>query len=368
MERRCKMAEGKQDIRQSNMELLRIICMAIIIVFHILTQTKAGSLSIETGINYILVIISGFGGRLVCNCFVMIGAWFLTESNFKAERILKLWLEVYFYAVLITILCMILNVGNANIVTLVQAFFPIYGRPVWFAAEYMCMLILSPFMNKLLETNHEICKKLLIIFGVLIIGCATMFPIEHTTPAFSELVWFCFLYLLIGYWKKFPIYFCQKKGLCWILFGITYLVQCVLYIMCVNCGVVQLRTIANYYMHHYETLLAFLSSIFLFYAMKNTHISYNRVINTIARSAFAVYLIHQIPAFYPFLWNGIFQVDSHVYEEYFFLYIIGIEILLFVFGVISEKIRSCFFSYFVYNCITYERVVNFLGKYIDIKE
>ena len=102
--------------------------------------------------------------------------------------------------------------------------------------------------------------------------------------------------------------------------------------------------------------------------MKNTHISYNRVINTIARSVFAVYLIHQIPAFYPFLWNGIFQVDSHVYEEYFFLYIIGIEILLFVFGVISEKIRSCFFSYFVYNCITYERVVNFLGKYIDIKE
>lgn len=358
------MQEQAQN-RQSNMELLRIICMISIIGIHIMTQTDARLLRMDAGINYFFLVFCSYGGRLVCNCYVMIGAWFLTDSKFKAERILNLWLEVFFYSVIITVACFITNVGNVSITTLIQAFFPICGRPVWFATEYICMLILTPFMNKLLEFSIVTCRKLLIIFGGLIIGCASFFPIEHTTPAFSELVWFCFLYLLVGYWKKYPRKFCNQGKKCWILFGVTYMLQCIIYIILMNAGIEQFEGIAKYYMTHYETLLAVASSLFLFYAMKNTNISYNRCINGIGGATFAVYLIHQIPAFYPYLWNGIFHVNQYIEKKYFFAYMIMIEIVLFVGCMFIDKGRKGLFAYMIQTNKMYRKLSGSIEKFIE---
>ena len=76
-------------MRQSNFELLRIMCMLSIIGIHVYTQTNASRLTIDNGLNYIFIVFIAYGGRLVCNCYVMIGAWFLTESDFKAERVVN---------------------------------------------------------------------------------------------------------------------------------------------------------------------------------------------------------------------------------------------------------------------------------------
>lgn len=78
---------------------------------------------------------------------------------------------------------------------------------VWFAAEYICLLFLSPYMNELLE-------KML------------------------DRLWnYVFSFMRIVY-----------RG--------------------TNIGVRQAEKIANYYMNHYETLLGFTCSVFLFYEIK----------------------------------------------------------------------------------------------------
>ena len=137
--------------RKSNFELLRIITMIIIICGHICAQTAVGELKPSDGINYYFMMFVGNGGRLVINCFVMIGAYFLSDTGFKARRVIDLWLEIFFYSVIIEAICYIFKIGDYNITWLVQSFFPIMGRPVWFGAEYICMLLLSPFMNRLLK-------------------------------------------------------------------------------------------------------------------------------------------------------------------------------------------------------------------------
>lgn len=355
---------NQSKIRQSNFELLRIVCMVYIIGIHIMTQTDAGLLRYDAGINYVFLVFFSYGGRLACNCYVMIGAWFLTESKFKAEKILNLWLEIFFYTTIITLLCLFCNVGNANIVTLVQAFFPVFGRPVWFPAEYICMLLLSPFMNKLLDTNIVACRKILIILGTLIIGCASLFPIEHTTPAFSELVWFCFLYFLVGYWKAKPRKFCSQGKKCWVLFGIIYMFLCVAYMILVNMGIEQLKQIANYYRNHYETLLAFASSVYLFYAMKNTHIPQSRLINGIGGATFSVYLIHQTPAFYPYLWNGIFHVNKYVETKFFFLYMIMVELVLFVGCMPIDRGRKWIFIHAIEGSKAYKKIAKVINQFM----
>jgi hypothetical protein len=306
----------------------------------------------------------GSAGRLAINCFVMIGAYFLVDSEFKAERVVNLWLQVFVYCGLITLICLFTGKGDVNIVNLVQAFLPVFGRPVWFGAEYICLLILSPFLNKLLEQRH-ITKRLLQIFGILIIGCATLFPVEHTTPAFSELAWFSFLYLLVGYWKK---YMNERSNKIWYIFAIVlgYGFICGVKLLD-GMNITYANELAGYYTNHYEALPAFACSLGLFMLFKNIKLKNNKVINSIAHVTFPVYLIHQTPAFYMYLWNGLFRVDDYVYDLRGVAYCSVIIILLFVFAVIVEAIRDKLFSITIYKSGIYSRCCYKLNKYLVLE-
>ena len=353
----------RANARQSNFELLRIVCMISIVVFHIFTQTDAGKLQLEDGIPYLFFVFLGYGGRLVCNCFVMIGAWFLCDSEFKPERVVNLWMQVFFYAVGITTICTIMKVPEVTLITFVQAFWPIMGRPVWFAAEYLCLLMLSPFLNELVVQAETTCCRLLIIFGVLIIGCATLFPVEHTTPAFSELVWFMFLYLLVAYFKGHPYSWMEKRCVC-ICGGVSvYLASVTIYILLKE---LNMGGLASYYLVHYENILSFMVSVFLFYTFKNINIGSNKAINIIGESTFAVYVIHQTPCFYPVLWNGIFAVNEHVGKSDFLRYILFVMIMIFICSIVVENIRKFLFKRLVYTRGTYghicSKILHFYGK------
>ncbi len=345
------MKENEKTVRQSNFELLRIICMLSIVIFHIYTQTDARELRPENGALYFLFVFLGYGGRLVCNCFVMIGAWFLCDTNFKAERIVNLWLQVFLYAAGITCICFIFGVHEATIVTLVQAFLPIMGRPVWFAAEYMCMLMLTPFLNMLLVKEEAVCRKLLVIFGILIIGCATLFPIEHTTPAFSELVWFLWLYLFVAYFKRHPCIWMGNKRVCIIGMIAAYNICVALYILLNNCG---MDGVAIYYLNHYENFFSFMISAFLFYAFKNMDIGRIKAVNVIGESTFAVYVLHQVSCFYPTLWNGIFSVNDNIFGLWGIVYIAYVIFMIFLFSIIIENVRRYVFNKFVYKTKAYK--------------
>lgn len=351
--------------RQSNFELLRILCMVLIVGFHMIGQTKMDGCGPEDGIAYYYCIFMGSAGRLVCNTFVMIGAWFLADSKFRPERIVNLWLEIFIYSVTITVICLGIGCEDAGIVTLIQSFFPVFGRPVWFGAEYICLLLLTPWLNEMLdEKNVHRTGRIVKLFGILIIGCATVFPIGHTTPAFSELVWFCFLYLFVGLYKRGEMPGWQKierYSLIWFL--LSYLVLCGMRITADRMGIEPLRYLYVYYRGHYEAILGFACSLFLFLAFKNWKIEHCRFVNLISRSTFAVYIIHQTPAFYGYMWNGIFQVDASVGNGNVIGYSLFVMAAIFVVSVCVDNIRLFVMDRLVCKCRAYQMVCGRLRKF-----
>ncbi|MDE7477580.1 MAG: acyltransferase family protein, partial [Lachnospiraceae bacterium] len=300
--------------------------------------------------------------RLVFNCFVMIVAWFLCDAKFKAERIVNLWMQVFFYAAGITIVCTLLKIPDATIVALGQAFLPIMGRPVWFAAEYLCMLLLTPFLNLLIERSEVVCRKLLIIFGGLIIVCATVFPIDHTTPAFSELVWFLFLYLFVAHFKRHPLAWMEKKGVCIMGAVLTYLLCILVYTLLRELG---MGGLAAYYRIHYENALSFAASVFLFYSFKNMKIGNIKAINIVGESTFAVYVIHQTPCFYPTLWNGIFSVNEHIGKNGGVGYVVFVMAIIFTVSIVAEYVRKICFEHFVCTRKGYRWVCGKIGEFFE---
>ena len=82
-----------QKVRQSNMELLRIIAMTMIILGHFLGQ--GGVLENTSGLPYAVAFLLSQGGRISVNLFLMIGCWFMCDSPFRASKVLRLWGEAF---------------------------------------------------------------------------------------------------------------------------------------------------------------------------------------------------------------------------------------------------------------------------------
>ena len=78
--------------------------MLAIVSGHLLSQSTLAGVE---GTNHILAMLLGSGVRIGVNVFLLLGVWFMVDAKFKAERIVRLYLEVFFYSVPITI-CMLL--------------------------------------------------------------------------------------------------------------------------------------------------------------------------------------------------------------------------------------------------------------------
>ena len=91
--------------RNSNLELLRIIAMFIIVAHHYVVNSGIVSLYDFNNISFNMIFsqIWGFGGKMAINIFVLISCYFMCTYKLTWLKILKLYLEIKFYSVLIFI-------------------------------------------------------------------------------------------------------------------------------------------------------------------------------------------------------------------------------------------------------------------------
>lgn len=85
--------------RNSNIELLRIISMALIVLCHYVYH--GGLLYQNISINQILAQLLKIGGKLGVVCYVLISANYLLESKFKTRKVFIICGETSFYASLL---------------------------------------------------------------------------------------------------------------------------------------------------------------------------------------------------------------------------------------------------------------------------
>ena len=85
--------------RQVNFELLRILCMYMIVIGHCLFHGRVTAKLGYGTVNYFLSYLIQSFSVVHVNCFVMIGGYFAIDRAFKAERAVKLWKQVAFSAV-----------------------------------------------------------------------------------------------------------------------------------------------------------------------------------------------------------------------------------------------------------------------------
>ena len=299
--------------RSSNLELLRILCMLLIIGDHLTGQSGiADYTTLPSSFAFCLI---GCGSRIACSVFVLLGGWFLCAQPYKTRRPLSLWLSLWLYTVPVTLLCKLAGL-DVSWGALRWAAFPASTRQLWFISDYLLLLLCVPLLNRLLRgLSRPAHRGLLAVLAVSLIVYPTLFG---ENGAVSDTAWmFLYEYLLIAYLRRWP----DNR--------LAHLLQHRAAALGLGLGLPLLNTIlravleprgltdgqAFQYMAYYRTALGALPNLLaaraLFYLFKGRDLGCVRWVNALAGTTLGVYILHQVPAFRGFLWNGLLQAEAH---------------------------------------------------------
>ena len=338
-------------IRNTLVEVLRIFSMLFIVGGHFASQ---GGLNFYFNIdnNFIFNFMSN-GQRVSINIFLLISSWFLVEQKSSFKRIVKVWIHVFFYTAPITILLFIFC-GNVSMKELVQCFLPYVGRPLWFASAYISLLLLSPFLNKALQSKKDTIKKFL--FSSFLIICFLPTFAKEMDTYICAVAWFCFIYMCVGYYKKYTVKCYTDHGFLLVLLGITlYVVMVYIHTYGYNPTI---KNIAGRFLHDFKSLPNIITAFLIFIGIISMRNYNSECINVIASGAFSVYIVHQIPALYMELWKWMLNIMlSFKNISFNIMFCLSIICLYLFISIIDIPIRCC-----INKIIRSQNINNFIIK------
>ncbi len=306
--------------RDSRFEVLRIISMFFILLFHFAFYSQPWQ---TTGYSFWsfaqLSSILGLG-KLGVFLFVMITGYFMGGKLYSLKAGIKkaitIWLEVIFYTVIIFVLGMRFHLVTVIKKEALLSFLPFINSMYWFVDAYIVLMLLVHFINKALQGfKQSEFVMLILILAVLVCGLSPL----NSTIFVNELQFGYILpaYLIGAYLRRYQIsyrYPLLKAVLVYLLavFGAT-----ILYVFGKT----------TYITFFYYGIFQLIVATYIFDAVINVKPFHSQAINTVSKTVFASYLITDNEIIKRYLWNlPVFHNSSHTLSTT--IVIAGIFLLL----------------------------------------
>ena len=306
--------------RQTGLDLLRIVCMLLIIMLHALAHggvLSAASAPLTAAYAWTWEALAYVG----VNCYVLISGYFLIRSEFRLQRLFRLWIRVFFYSVALYLIAVLCGAESFSAVRTVKFLLPTLTRKYWFFTAYAALVLLSPFLNRLLR---QLPKKTFRLLLAVLIGLFCVWP---NLLAFSDLLpfgdgrsvcWFVTLYCIAAYIRLYPAE--PRRGVCLAVFFGCSLVTAAehfLYLRFLDGSAIASafgdaanRLPTLFYANNSVPVLA--SSVALFLFFRSVTVSNARVQKAAAHVSaltFGVYLIHDHECVRKWLWDALHLSD-----------------------------------------------------------
>lgn len=319
------------------MELLRIIAMLLVLIVHANfkaleapTLTELDNAPLSSHMRLFSQSIS-----IVCvNSFVLISGWFGIRP--KILRFSELIFQVLFIGVIIYFVMYSLDLVTAwGISDWIKLLTFRRGDCLWFVYSYIVMYIFTPILNEFADNaNRQAFKKVLISFFVIQTYLGYIDSYDFFAAGYSPLS-FMGLYLLARYFRLYPSRLTSLNkyhDIC-IYVSMVFLItiSAIAFKMVTGKGI-------SFLFDYSSPLIILASSYFFLFFTKISF--YNKAINWIASSSFAVYLFHADPLiFEPYYLDTIRCWHTNSTLPLFILQTSGLIITVFSVSILLDKIR-----------------------------
>lgn len=326
--------------RQSNLELLRIIAMLLVMVVHA-NFFSLGSPSIEELHTFPQTSITRFFiqsiGICCVNIFVLISGYFGIRPKFIS--LVSFLYQILFFFVLIYAMCIAMGYSSFNLQGLLQCVGLTSSN--WFIKAYLLLFILAPVLNAFVDMgNQQLHRNILIGFYLMqtIYGC--LFAADFFNNGYSTLS-FIGLYLLARYIRLYTPKFAQLNR----LYDALIYLFCAIAITVISILGLKIGKNTNLLMFTYINPLVIVESVALLLYFSKLNFT-SRVINWVAASSFAVYLLHANPNILKgFFKETILLVYNSSTGVLSMLCILIFLLTLFVASILFDQIRKITYEF-----------------------
>lgn len=339
-------------MRKTGVELLRIISMLMIICLHYLSKggalvRPADSMTIN---GYIAWLVEAFC-LVAVNVYVLISGYFATEKSATVQKTIKIWIQVFFYNLVIGMIAIILGAQTIDLYAIIDLLFPVITEQYWFATSFILLSLLAPFMQKGAVTMDKKSFGYSILFLLIFDSISkTILPMQLPwDKAGYDVIWFLCVYLTGMYLKRYGIpNLLQKRASA---LGIYVSCQILTFFSMLVIRTIYLRTgkfeTFITYGYSYNHLFCYLGAIglFLFFVQSKEH--YGKaasLIQKISGATFGVYLIHEHKNV-RYAWTK-WMACGEAYTKnpaFFLLHMIGSVVLVYIVCTAIEMLRQTLF-------------------------
>lgn len=291
-------------MRASNIELLRIIAMAFVVLLHCnfasLGYPSTASLNIDAPKEITKMFFENIC-IISVNCFILISGFF--SIRLSLQRLMRFCLHCLLYGLLIYVGALLLGLERFTFGMFVNKSLLWWLRDNWFICCYLALMLFAPLANILFENTNikQLSFRILLLLTFdCIMGWLIGMKGNGTFGGYSV------FHLLVVYCLgRFISKVIQNKTDLFKHGGRRYLWLCAIFVL-VNTVLAYIQTRWNLPIgiYAYNAPIVLLISVCFFLFFLHLDIGYNRFINFVAKSSFSVFLIHIHPTVFPLFKNS----------------------------------------------------------------
>lgn len=297
--------EEMKKTRQANLELLRIFAMVMVVTAHLVNHGNM-IYGAQPGTASYYVVWTLFGVSFVCiNVYLLISSYFLVESRFSLWKLVKMVVQVFFYAFGITLIFWLFTDVPHELKYMVYSVLPVSSDFYWFVSMYVGMYLLAPLMNKLIRSLTKRQLECAMALGFVLVSAwpnIFYFSSALNTAGGVSVAWFLVVYLFGAYLRlyyvpdgKFGKWFFRAATASLLIPVSRFVIEALLKTPLGKIGILEDLMWGYSVFFTYSSMLVTAASVLLFMAFLNLKSPGGRaaaLINTVAGASFGVYLIH----------------------------------------------------------------------------
>ncbi len=314
-------------MRNSNIELLRIVAMLFIVAHHMVHNSGLSECFdyAQPTVGLIWLQWLGGWGKTAINAFVVITGYFMCESALSMRRLSKLIVPVVFWQIAIYLAFLAFGrevVSFKRLFELVGYYFR--GINNGFTVSFIWFYLGIPFYNIIVKNSTR--NQLYALIGLLLLHftfSATCFASKYS---FNHSFWYMTVYFIGAAIRKYPLAWMadNKKCIAW-LFACIGLASLWMWgndiLMWNGVG----KNFQYWLISDSDKPLALAIGVLAFLVFRNLNIGYIKVLNAIASTTFGVLLIHaNSDAMRQWLWHDLLNVPGWYSMKHIMLICISI--------------------------------------------
>lgn len=265
--------------------------MAMIIAHHIVINDfglqgalKSGETIFSNSQLFVLMLINSFV-IIGVNLFFLISGYF--RIRFSKKKILLLILEIYIVYNVVTLIGILTKNVSLDETTIQGMLFPF--DLYWFLSAYVGLMLLSPFLNKLIDSITRKHKMLIILVLLLFSFYAFWHDNGLVISGGYSLIWAIVMYVIGGLISKYKIK--NQKGIYF------YLLGAVLLALIVYTYYLFGDPATSWNLYKYNNIIVLTESVAIFVWVNSWNLKYKnqkfvKVISFLGKNTLMVYLLH----------------------------------------------------------------------------